>query len=239
MNQLLPLVGFIACTFACAVACSSESSSGGDGSSTSSSSGGSSGDTTSSSGSTSGVPVDAGQKCQIATIGFDEGTVVQSLPRASEGGAGGVPWTDLENAKSADEQFAKVTLAAGQESEELRITGFSFKLPAGAIFQGVEAQVKRQAPEGGIVDGFIALVGVKDQPGRGKFIATPWPSSIVGTHHYGQATDTWGMDLNPPDVEPADFGVGIWVKRDPNSAGPTNATALLDSIKIRVAYCQP
>lgn len=238
MNQLVPVVGFVACTFACALACSSESSNDGNGSSTSSSSGGSSGDITSSSGSTSGEPIDAGKECQIATIGFDEGTVAQSLARASEGD-GGVPWTDVDNAKATDEKFAKVTLAAGQESQELRITGFSFKLPAGAIFQGVEAQLHRQAPDGGIVDGFIALVGVKNQPGRGKFIATPWPSSIVGTHHYGQATDTWGMDLNPPDVEPADFGVGIWVKRDPNAPGPANATALVDSLKIRVAYCQP
>lgn len=237
MNKLVPLVGVVGCSLACALACSSESSNDGNASSSSSSSGASSGDPTSSGGSTSGEPTDAGKKCQIATIGFDEGTIVESLPRAE--GPGGVPWTDLDNAKATDEQFAKVTLAAGQESEELRITGFSFKIPAGAIFQGVEAQLKRQAPEGGIVDGFIALVGVKNQPGRGKFIATPWPSSIVGTHHYGQATDTWGMDLNPPDVAPPEFGVGIWVKRDPNDSGPANATALVDSLKIRVAYCQP
>jgi hypothetical protein len=237
MNRLFPLVGLVASMLACAVACGSESTGSGDGSTSSSSSGGSSGFGGSSSGTTSGeVPADAGQKCQIATIGFDEGTVVQSLPRASEGD-GGVKWTNLDNAKATDGQFASVVLAPGQESEELRVTGFSFKLPAGAIFQGVEAKLDRQAV-GVIVDGFIALVGVKNQISRGKFIATPWPTTIVGVHHYGQHTDTWGMDLNAPDVETPDFGVGIWVKRDPSNTDP-QATASVDSLKIRVAFCQP
>jgi len=148
-----------------------------------------------------------------------------------------VKWTDLDNAKALDGTFAKVVLAAGQQSEELRITGFTFKLPANNVFQGVDVRLDRQAPDEGIVDGFIALVGVKGQTSKGKFIATAWPSTIVGTHHYAQATDTWGMDLNAPDVETVDFGVGIWVKRDPAAAGPTNATALVDAMRIRVHYC--
>jgi hypothetical protein len=240
MKDLAPLVGFIACTVACAVACGSDDSNGdGASSSSSTSSGGSSGFGGSSSGATSGnPPVDAGGGCTIEAIGFDEGTVVQSLQRASEGD-GGVKWTDLDNAKALDGSFAKVVLAAGEESEELRITGFSFKLPAGSVFQGVDVRLDRQAPEGGIVDGFIALVGVKNQASKGKFIATAWPTTIVGTHHYAQATDTWGMDLNPPDVETVDFGVGIWVKRDPNDAGPANATASVDAMRIRVHYCPP
>jgi hypothetical protein len=169
---------------------------------------------------------------------MNTGTVVQSLPRETEAGAT-VAWTDLDSAKDTDGTFAKVTLAAGQESDELRITGFGFKLPPGVVFQGVTAQLDRQAPDGGIVDGLIYLVGVKNQVGRGKFIATGWPTSIVGTHHYGQDTDTWGMDLNPPDVETAEFGVGIWVKRSPDGSGPASAQAFVDSIKIQVAYCAP
>jgi hypothetical protein len=235
MDKLSPLVVLLTSMLACAAACGSENTGNVEGSTSSSSSGGSSG--LGSSGTTSGdPPAEAGTKCQIATIGYDEGTVVQSLARGSEGD-GGVKWTDLDNAKATDGKFASVTLSAGQESEELRITGFSFKLPAGAIFQGVEAQLDRQA-QGVIVDGFVALVGVKNQISKGKFIATPWPTTIVGTHHYGQHTDTWGMDLNPPDVETAEFGVGIWVKRDPNDTAAT-ATASVDSLKVRVAFCQP
>lgn len=238
MNDLAPLVGFIACSVACAVACGSDT---GSDSNSSSSSGSSSGFVSSSSGagsSSGGAPVDGGGGCTIQALGFSDGTVVQSLPRASEGD-GGVAWSDLDNAKALDGTFAKVVLAAGQESEELRVTGFSFKLPAGSVFQGVDVRLDRQAPEGGIVDGFVALVGVKNQTSRGKFIATPWPTTIVGTHHYAQATDTWGMDLNPPDVETADFGVGIWVKRDPSAPGPANATATIDALRIRVHFCPP
>lgn len=219
-------------------ACSSEEAKTDDG--TSSSSGGTSGlgSSGASSGTSSSVETglpDSG-KCQITTLGYDSGTVVTSVPRSGATG-GGIAWTDLDNAKTTDTTFAKVVLAAGEESQELRITGFNFKLPANAVFQGVEAQLDRQAPDNGIVDGAIALVGVKNQEGRGKFIATAWPSKIVGTHHYGQPTDTWGMDLNPPDVATADFGVGLWVKRNPDGSGPASATALVDSIKIRVAYC--
>jgi hypothetical protein len=212
----------------------SSSSGGSSGNTSSSGFGGSSGTTSSGSG-----PVDSGVGCTIQSIGFSPGTVVQSLPRASEGD-GGVKWTDLDNAKTKDGAFAKVVLGAGQESEELRITGFNFKLPAGSVFQGVDVELDRQAPDGGIVDGFVALVGVKNQVGKGKFIATPWPTTIVGQHHYAQATDTWGMDLNPPDVETVDFGVGIWVKRDPAApSSPVNATALVDGMTIRVHFCPP
>jgi hypothetical protein len=236
MKDLSPLAGFVACTIACGVACGSEDSNGNG--STSSSGGFSSASSGSSSGGSSGTPTDAGGGCKIEAIGFNDGTVVQSVPRGSEGD-GGVAWTDLDNAKALDGSFAKVVLAAGQESQELRITGFSFKLPTGSVFQGVDVRLDRQAPDGGIADGFIALVGVKNQNGRGKFIATPWPTTIVGTHHYAQATDTWGMDLNPPDVETVDFGVGIWVKRDPSAPGPASATALVDAMRVRVHYCPP
>lgn len=240
MKDLAPAIAFIAATGLCAVACGSDSNDNASSSSSTSSSGftGGSSGTGSTSGGSSGAVVDSGVGCTIEAIGFNEGTVVQSLPRASEGD-GGVKWTDLDNAKALDGSFAKVVLAAGQESEELRITGFTFKLPAGSVFQGVDVRVDRQAPEGGIVDGFIALVGVKNQTSRGKFVATDWPTTIVGTHHYAQATDTWGMDLNPPDVETMEFGVGIWVKRNPDGSGPANATASLDAMRIRVHFCPP
>lgn len=193
-----------------------------------SSSGSTSGSSSSSTSSGSTAP-DSG-KCQIVTAGPNVGTVLKSVSR----GTGTVPWTDLDGAKDVDDTFAKTVLAAGEESEELQITGFGFDLPEGVVFQGVEVQLKRQAPDGGIADGQIALVGVQNQVGRGKFIASPWPTSIVGTHHYGQATDTWGMDLNPPDVERPEFGVALWVKR---ADGPVSATALVESIRVRVFYC--
>ena len=237
MKTIVPMAGvllLIACGSDTSNDPGSSSSSGGSSGATSSSGFGGSSGTTS-----SGSPSDSGASCTIQSIGFTPGTVVQSLPRGSEGD-GGVKWTDLDNAKTKDGTFAKVVLGAGQESEELRITGFSFKLPSGSVFQGVDVELDRQAPEGGIVDGFVALVGVKNQVGKGKFIATPWPTTIVGQHHYAQATDTWGMDLNPPDVETADFGVSIWVKRDPAApSSPVNATALVDGMTIRVHFCPP
>lgn len=200
----------------------------GAGSSSSSTSSSSSGGTGSSS--SSGGPQISGG-CEAIPIGPKAGTVFTSVARTG----GTAKWTETENAKAEDGTFAKAVLAAGEETEELRVSGFGFELPEGVVFQGVEVQLKRQAPDGGIVDGIISLVGVPNQAGRGKFIATSWPSSIVGTHHYGQATDTWGMDLDPPDVQTADFGVSLWVKRE--GAAPS-ATALVESILVTVFYCR-
>lgn len=230
-NALAPVV-LLALPLLAASCGSSEEKPADDGStSSSSSSSGGSSSSSSSGGTSSGGSSGLSGGCPAIAVGPKTATVVTSVPRSG----GGIAWTDLDNVKSVDDAFAKTTLAAGEESEELRLTGFGFELPPGVVFQGVEVELKRQAPDGGIADGIIALVGVPNQVGRGKFIATPWPTSIAGTHHYGQATDTWGMDLNPPDVTTPDFGVSLWVKR---ADGPESATALVESIQVRVFYCE-
>jgi hypothetical protein len=173
--------------------------------------------------------------CKLEAFGPRAGTVVKSEPRAEAPGA--APWTAIAGGLFDDEQYAKASLAEATETEELRITDFGFKLPPGNVFMGVEVQLKRRAPEGGVVDGTIALVGVQNQVGRGKVMTTPWPSKIVGTHHYGQGTDTWGYDLNAPDVERPEFGVGLWVKKAEDASTPP--TAMVDSIRVSVFYCAP
>lgn len=182
-------------------------------------------------GSNTGVYGDAGG-CTIMYIGPNQGTAATSTPRSP----GAAAWQSPSAAIAEDGTFATVALAPGQESEELTITNYGFHLPPGNTFMGVEVELKRQSSDASIVDGGIRLVGVPNQTSRPKYIATPWPTKIVGTHHYGQATDTWGMDLNAPDVETPNFGVGLWVKRDTSTADAT-ATANVESIRVRVFYC--
>lgn len=171
--------------------------------------------------------------CTMQSEGPRSGRRFVSAPR--EGAPGAVVWASPEGAGAPDGVFARAALTAGGESEELRVTDFGFALPEGASFRGVEVILDRRA-EGAIVDGAITLVGIAQTSGRGKRVATPWPDDIVGTHHYGQATDTWAFDLEAPDVERSEFGVALWVKRGDGDAGA--ATALVDGLRVRVSYCR-
>ena len=63
----------------------------------------------------------------------------------------------------------------------------------------------------------------------------PWPKSIVGTHAYGQAVDTWGIDLYPADVNKPSFAAKVSVKRAADAVGPV--TAIVDSLKVAVHFC--
>ena len=155
--------------------------------------------------------------CKLEAFGPRSGTIVSTAPRPEAPGA--APWTRSRRTFD-DEQYAQASLADATETEELRITDFGFELPPGNVFRGVEVQLKRRAPDGGVMDGVIALIGVPNQVGAGKAMTTPWPSKIVGTHHYGQGTDTWRYDLNAPDVERPEFGVSLWVKKTEDASDP-------------------
>jgi len=184
--------------------------------------------------------VDAG--CPVKSDGPRSGTTAASVPRA---GATGIAWGSPENARSIDGQFARATLDLGQTSEHLRITDFGFTIPAAARIKGVEVELKRQAADTGIIDGYTPA-GVPDgiklwldgRPSdRPKSLAATWPRTIVGTHHYGQAVDTWGDDLTPELVGKPGFGVEIYAQRKQDAgAGPIEAT--VESMRVTIFYCE-
>lgn len=171
-----------------------------------------------------------GPGCDVKTDGPREASVLVSVPRAQ----GGAAWETPENARKPDEAFARAALTDHAETDELRLSGFGFQLPEGARVTGYEVQLVRRAPDGGVVDGQIKLVN-DQRASRFKYISTPWPSSIVGTHHYGQPIDTWDFELSPAEVNAASFGVTFYAKRDQGAAA--GATAIVDSIRVKVGYC--
>lgn len=178
--------------------------------------------------------VDTGKPgCTAKKIGPLAGKTARSVARSD--GQDGAPWGDPLNALSPDSSFARSELGSKASTQELQISNFGFDLPPDAYFLGVEVELTRQAPDQGLVDDEVALM-VPNKTGRFKFIATAWPSSIVGVHHYGQALDTWGMDMYPEDVEPSAFGVRIMAKRDAD-AGVDAPVGLVDGVRIAVWYC--
>ena len=174
---------------------------------------------------------DAG--CTIKSVGPASGTTATNVPGS---GAGTIAWGAPENARTIDGLFAQATLDTGQATERLRITGFGLAVPPSARIKGVEVEFKRQASDLGVGDGNIELWLDGKPSDRPKTLGAPWPRLIVGTHHYGQAVDTWGNDLTPELVGRQGFGVEIYALRRPDAgAGP--ADAKIESMRITIFYC--
>jgi hypothetical protein len=123
----------------------------------------------------------------------------------------------------------------GQQSNELKISDFQLNIPETADTWGIEVQLKRRAPDGGIEDSRVDLTIAGKTP-QWKYLVVPWPKSIIGTHAYGQPVDTWKVDLFPSDVNPASFSARLWVKKD-DDAGTGPALAQVDSLKVAVYFC--
>ena len=176
--------------------------------------------------------------CPLKTTDYRAGSKAESRPRTDI--AGGVDWANVEGALSEDGKFATVSLNDGQESAELRVSQFGVQLPPNAETWGIEVQLKRRAPDGGVEDVRmdIEIPGKAEgaRPNNWKFVKGDWPTKIVGTHHYGQAIDTWGVDLYPADVATDGFAAKLWVKKKPD-AGTGPVFAIVDSIKVAVWYC--
>jgi len=170
----------------------------------------------------------------VKSDGPRAGKAAASIPRA---GATGIAWATPEDARDRDSQFARATLDLGQSSEHLRITDFGFAIPASATIKGVEVELRRQAGDTGIGDGNIELWLDGAPSDRPKFLATAWPRVIVGTHHYGQAVDTWGNDLTPDLVGKPGFGVEIYAVRQ-EDAGSAALEARVESMRVTIFYCE-
>ena len=205
---------------------------------------------TSSTSSSSGQPpgddddepeVDSGIKrapngCILHSTDYQKAGKAESLPRDGVSG-GGVVWTTPEGAISEDGNFAIVSLEDGQESATLVLTDYKFDIPADKATYGITVQLKRQSLDAGIRDSAIEVILDTNEIPRSKFVGSDWPRVIVGTHHYGQEVDTWGTDLNPPNINRTAFGARISAKRNPGVTGPV--LGRVDSVKIRVSYCNP
>lgn len=172
--------------------------------------------------------------CLLKTTDYRSGAKAENVPRTDITGA--VDWTNVEGALSEDGKFATVTLNDGQESAELKVSQFGIKLPDTAETWGIEVELKRRAPDGGVEDARIDLA-IEGKPDvKWKFLKGPWPTKIVGTHVYGQPVDTWGVDLYASDVNKDSFAARLWVKKAAD-AGPGPITATVDSMKVAVWYC--
>lgn len=185
-------------------------------------------------------------KCIIYCSPYQKAGKIASVPR--DGVANQVAWTNPEGALQQDaNNVATVTLAEGQESQYLEVTSFDFKdIGDDKQTWGLQVELTRQSDDGGLGDAIIeVLVDGQQDRVRGKQLVAEktggpqgWPRVQIGTHHYGQAVDTWGVDLNPSDVRKDSFGARIAAKRLPGiTSAPVVGT--VDSLKVSVCSCVP
>lgn len=170
--------------------------------------------------------------CRLQSTGFKSGKKADIVPRADAPGA--INWTNPNGALAEDGNFASVTLGDGQQSSSLRVSDFGFTVPDIAETWGIEVELKRRAPDGGLADAKIE-VEIEGVVSRFKYVDGPWPTSIVGTHPYGQAVDTWGVDLYPRHVNAKTFAAKVSVKRTPNLPG--RVTGIVDALRVAIWYC--
>ncbi len=182
-------------------------------------------------------PPDSGEPlsptgCRIHSTGYLTAAKAETVAPPEVPGA--IAWSDLEGALKEDAKVATVTLEEGQESAFLVVSDFKVNLPPDAETWGIEVELKRRAVDGGVKDSKIEVV-IEGKPTRFKFIDAGWPRVIIGTHHYGQAVDTWGVDLLPADVKTTTFAAKVSARRQDGITGPVTAT--IDSLKVAVHYC--
>ncbi|KKL46711.1 hypothetical protein LCGC14_2342830, partial [marine sediment metagenome] len=124
-------------------------------------------------------------------------------------------------------------------SEYLYVSNFGFNVPTGAIIDGIEVYMDREATESSTIkdDGFY-LRKTSGQVGNNKAdTVNYWDTIDNGVYNiYGDPTDLWGTTWTAAEINSANFGIDISVKWFTQT---NYIYARIDHIKIKVYYTAP
>lgn len=170
---------------------------------------------------------------------------------ANDNSAGTTAWSNPDNAKELYNTVTSITLAAGVESQYLKLTNWKNDsgpdpIPATATIKGVAVWVRISQPtsdshnnvsicELKLVKGGV-IGGTSRHDSRAIAKTDLWTSAWMdygdrsGT--YFLPLDLWGNTLSAADIRASDFGVALRAK---NNDGSANATLNIDGI-IMVVY---
>lgn len=137
---------------------------------------------------------------------------------------GSISWNNPTNAASANGSYAEF---AGQTSNYLKCTNFSFSVPDGATVDGIT--VEYRAVSNGASDARVRLV-------KGGTIQTTdrsdpgiWPDFAEYLPRGGEA-DLWGDTWSAEDINDSGFGVAI------AGSGGFFISGMIDHVRITVHY---
>jgi hypothetical protein len=139
-------------------------------------------------------------------------------------------WSNVDNAKVDDNNYAENILFKSDYGDWLRLTNFGFTgsdIPSGATINGIEVQYKRSSDWASVVnDSVVKLRKTAGQVGDNKASAVYWATSKE-TVTKGGATDTWNAGLVDSDIISSNFGIDL---------SPMNNDGT--GYRARVYYCQ-
>jgi hypothetical protein len=132
---------------------------------------------------------------------------------------------------------ASASQTAPYPTEYLKMTGFGFAIPVGAVIKGIEVKVKSSMLGNGasITDGHLVTAGTIDTATNQTYQSMPYVvSGFTTTYTLGNATDRWGAVLGYSTVNNTSFGVAL---RGYIDAYPGDFTTLnISDVTMNVYY---
>lgn len=157
---------------------------------------------------------------------------------SADGGGGGIAWSSVNNAKVEDGLLADSGLigpgGGGGTPNQLKLTNFGFKIPSGAVIDGIYVNAKVQTTSGvsGIDQDLVNLIYAS---GATTNANTPNPGiAWTGTLNWithGDNSSLWGRTWTPSEINSSAFGVAL-------AAYPGSGTAIIhiDAVEIAVYW---
>lgn len=174
---------------------------------------------------------------QAATVTRTMTLSPSSCTSDSSNGGGG-SWSGLTSLASSDNSYAAVSLSPSQVSQYLNCQGFGFSIPSDATINGITLTVERRASDASrITDDAVRLIKAGVIGTTDLSSSTSYPTSDTD-YTYGGASNLWGKSWTYSDINSANFGVAIAVRRSSNASSSTTRV-LLDYIRITVTYTVP
>jgi Tfp pilus assembly protein PilX len=147
----------------------------------------------------------------------------------------GTGWTDSDEIRSNDGDFAYTSVSGGGSSANLDASDFDFDIPSNATITGIRVRVERQASAtSSINDRDVMLLKNGTAVGTDKAAAGNWGTSQTIVT-YGGTGDLWGTTWTPADFNDSDFGLRFRV----NNASGSSRTANVDWVEVLAYYTVP
>jgi hypothetical protein len=139
-------------------------------------------------------------------------------------------WTNPNNIKATDGNYATITFSGTGTSDYLEGTNFGFAIPSNATINGIgvvwsllSTDVLVSLIKGGTIQG-TNYAGIDSLQFSGL--------GTLGPVGYGGPSDLWGLTLAPSDVNSSNFGA-VYQGQESSSKG---GTLNVDSVTITVYY---
>jgi hypothetical protein len=146
---------------------------------------------------------------------------------------GNTGWSNTNDASASDNNFVNATgVSAGDITNYLTVTDFSFSIPSTATICGIEVMIENSVSGAMqiVSDNSVKLIKGGLITGNDYASSSPWStsSSVVS---YGGSTDAWGTSWTASDINASDFGIAVSANLSSSAS-----TAQIDFISIKVYY---